>query len=99
VLTVLKDQIVDERKEPTGQGSPADALAVKRIREVVKDVGGFEHQGRPSSPDTPSTPRFRRLGRPPRDHFHPHPDLHFTSRVVKLSTMYFAATPKEDRRP
>jgi hypothetical protein len=44
VLTVLKDHIVDEREEPTGQGSPADALAVRHIREVVKGVGGFEAQ-------------------------------------------------------
>ncbi|MBX9399373.1 hypothetical protein K4749_38950 [Streptomyces sp. TRM72054] len=44
VLTVLKDHVVDERADRTGQGSLGDALAVKRIREVVETGGGFDAQ-------------------------------------------------------
>ncbi|MFE4368585.1 hypothetical protein ACFRMN_10125 [Streptomyces sp. NPDC056835] len=47
VLTVLKEHIVDEHaghSGHSGQGSLGDALAVKRIREVVEAGGGFDVQ-------------------------------------------------------
>ncbi|MFF7234508.1 DUF4158 domain-containing protein [Streptomyces sioyaensis] len=44
VLTVLKEHVVDERADRTGQDSLEDALAVKRIRKVVETGGGFDAQ-------------------------------------------------------
>ncbi|MER6076394.1 Tn3 family transposase [Streptomyces sp. NPDC001817] len=44
VLTVLKEHVVDERADRAGQVSLGDALAVKRIREVVETGGGFDAQ-------------------------------------------------------
>ncbi|MET7458069.1 Tn3 family transposase [Streptomyces sp. NPDC005574] len=44
VLTVLKEHVVDEHAGQSGQDSLDDALAVKHIREVVEDGGGFEAQ-------------------------------------------------------
>lgn len=44
VLTVLKEHVVDERADQVRQGRLDDALAVKRIREVVETGGGFESQ-------------------------------------------------------
>ncbi|MEU1282569.1 transposase [Streptomyces sp. NPDC005805] len=44
VLMVLKEHVVDEHAEQSGQDSLEDALAVKRIREVVESGGGFESQ-------------------------------------------------------
>lgn len=41
---MLKEHFIDEQAGPTGQESLDDALAVKRIREVVDDGGGFEAQ-------------------------------------------------------
>ncbi len=44
VLTVLKEHVVDERADRASQVSLGDALAVKRIREVVETGGGFDAQ-------------------------------------------------------
>jgi hypothetical protein len=44
VLTVLREHTGDECAGQSEQGSLDDALAVKRIREVVEDSGGFEAQ-------------------------------------------------------
>ncbi|MFE3763838.1 DUF4158 domain-containing protein [Streptomyces sp. NPDC059104] len=44
VLTVLKGHSPDERAGPSGQGSLDEALAVKRVREVVEGSGGFDAQ-------------------------------------------------------
>lgn len=41
---MLKAHAVDERADRTGQVSLDDALAVKRIREVVESGGGFHAQ-------------------------------------------------------
>ncbi|MGW2586591.1 hypothetical protein ACWCYZ_35715 [Streptomyces virginiae] len=44
VLTVLKEHSPDERASLSGQGSLDEALAVKRVREVVEGSGGFDAQ-------------------------------------------------------
>ncbi len=44
VLTVLKEHSSDERAGLSGQGSLDEALAVKRVREVVEGNGGFDAQ-------------------------------------------------------
>ncbi|MCX4784567.1 DUF4158 domain-containing protein [Streptomyces sp. NBC_01264] len=44
VLTVLKEHSPDERAGLSGQGSLDEALAVKRVREVVEGSGGFDAQ-------------------------------------------------------
>ncbi|SOD62431.1 hypothetical protein SAMN06297387_105248 [Streptomyces zhaozhouensis] len=44
VLIVLKEHAVGEHAGQSGQGSLDETLAVKRVREVVEDGGGFETQ-------------------------------------------------------